>query len=633
MRSLKRRIFSLRLGCALLAAALLWGTVPPARAADPDVAWLTGKFDSPAYPGRELSYQFPYRDDYFAISAADYQHPLAQCTLGLAVSAFRAADLELDRKDEYIRDYLGQAGFGDMVSCQFDQEPSADTIATLMASKPLRDEEGEFLLVAVAVSGGGYEDEWLSNFSFGDDVVHQGFFSAAFTVFERVFDYVDEHAGGGRFKIWMGGYSRAAAVSNMAAALALTAEQVDREDLYVYTFATPNNIRLESGDFDLDGDYSSIYNVVGMFDPVPSIPFQEWGYSKLGTTFHLPAQETTPDYAARREPVAEIYRAITGTPYSNNPEANWFIQKLYQLIYDMARTAGSYQEALEGVIQEAWVNRSSAFQLLRSLCGALSRNGEADAMLLGEAPKADALLSVFLYDLAMEELGLRPSSWNDLNLMMQLFYEHCPEVYISWMMSQSDPAHLFVTDTAYRRIFLDSRVDYALLDEDRQPVDAVCAASLGRTVMITVPSSRTYTLALSAGKGGERVKVVEYAAGSLHYAYQLYELDSGGTYELTLPMEFWADWDDGGLIRVPDREQVAPSVQALERSQVHPSAVFEIEDSGFVASYALNIALGAVIVLLLAVVILLAVILRLVWRRRKQNVPAQKSENGGSSHE
>ena len=73
---------------------------------------------------------------------------------------------------------------------------------------------------------------------------------------------------------------------------------------------------------------------------------------------------------ARREPVAEIYRAVTGTPYTNNPEANWFLQKLYQLIYDMSRTAGSYQEALEGVIQEAWVNRSSAFQLLRALCGA-----------------------------------------------------------------------------------------------------------------------------------------------------------------------------------------------------------------------------------------------------------------------
>lgn len=622
-----------RLGAALLAAALLLGALPAAAAVEPETVWLTGRFDSPAYPDRELSRSFPYQDDYFTRPATDYHHPLAQCTLGLAVSAFRAADLELDRKDEYVRSYLLQAGFGDMVSQQFDQAPSADTIATLIASKSLRDEKGEFLLVAVAVSGGGYEDEWLSNFSFGDESVHDGFFSAAFTVFQRVFDYVDSHADGRRFKIWMGGYSRAAAVSNMAAALALTTEQVDKEDLYVYTFATPNNIRAESGDFELDGsyDYSGIYNIVGMFDPVPSIPFQEWGYGKLGTTLHLPAQETTPDYMARREPVAEVYREITGAEYTNNPEANWFIQKLYQLIYDMVRTAGRYQEELEGVIQEAWVNRSSALQLLRALCGVLSQGDEINDMLMGEAPSADTLLSVFLYDLAMEKLGLRPSSWNDLKLMMQLFYEHCPEVYVAWMLSQDDPSELFVADTDYRRVFLDSSMEYELRDEDGAALETVCVAELGRTTMITVPADRTYVLALWGGKEGQRIKVVEYSAHSLHYAYQLYTMDDGaGAYELTLPMEFWHTWEDGGLARVPDGAAVAPAVQALERSQVHPSAVFELEDSGFVASNALNILLGIVSFLLALVVALLATLIVLLLKRRNRSPEAeQKNKNGG----
>lgn len=626
-----------RLGAALLAGALLLGSFPPqGQAADRDTIWLTGKFDSPAYPGKELSCSFPYRDDYFTRSAADYQHQLAQCTLGLAVSAFRAADLELDRKDAYIRDYLGAAGFENMVGHQFDEEPSADTIATLMASKTLRDQEGEFLLVAVAVSGGGYEDEWLSNFSFGDASVHDGFFSAAFTVFERVFDYVDTYAGNGRFKIWMGGYSRAAAVSNMTAVLALTAEQVDKEDLYVYTFATPNNIRAESGAFELDGtyDYSGIYNVVGMFDPIPMIPFPEWGYDKLGTTFRLPAQETTPDYMTRREPVAAIYQEITGKAYVNNPEANWFIQKLYQLMYDMVRTAGSYQTELEGVLDKAWVNRASVLRLLRALCGELSQGNEINDMLLGEAPSADTLLSVFLYDLAVEKLGLRPSSWNDLNLMMQIFYEHCPEVYVAWMMSQDDPRDLFATETDYRRIFLDHSVEYELRDEDGQPVEAVCVAELGKTVMITVPASRTYILALSHKKGGKRIKVVEYSADSLHYAYQLYTMEDGpGAYELTLPMEFWYSWDDGGLVRVPGADRVAPALQALERSQVHPSAVFELEDSGFVASHALNMLLGAAAFLLLLVTALLILWIVKLLKRRKKKASAKIKEDGGVSHE
>lgn len=635
---MRRGTWLARAGALLLTAALLLGAVPAAHASEAETVWLTGRFDSPAYPGRELSFQFPYRDDYFTLPATNYHHPLAQCTLGMAVSAFRAADLDLDRKDAYIRDYLAQAGFGDIVSQQFDEEPRADTIATLLASKTLQDEEGEFLLVAAAVSGGGYEDEWLSNFSFGDDSVHQGFFEAAFTVFQRVFDYVDEHAGGRRVKLWMGGYSRAAAVSNMAAVLALSAEQIAPEDLYVYTFATPNNIRLDSVEtqLDLDCDYSSIYNVVGMFDPVPSIPFPEWGYHKLGTTFYLPAQETTPDYMTRRQPVAEVYQSITGAAYTNNPEANWFIQKLYQLIFDMARTAGSYQAELEEVIQKAWTNRSSSIQLLGSLCSALSQGGEIDAMLLDEAPSADTLLSVFLYDLAMEKLGFRPSSWNDLGLMMQLFYEHCPEVYVSWMMSQSDPADLFVVDTDYRRVFLDSQIGYALLDEDGQSVETVCAASLGRTTMLTVPADRTYILALSGGKAGQRIKVVEYSAGSLHYAYQLFTIESADcAYELTLPMEFWSTRDDGGLVRVPEGERVSPSVQALDRAQIHPSAVFEIEDSGFAASYALNIALGLAVFLLLVIVAVLVAVIVTLLRKSRKKVPAAagQNENGGDPHE
>lgn len=635
---MKRRSRLVRAGSALLAAGLLLGGLPGALANGGPTVWLTGKFDSPAYPGRELSCPFPYRDDYFTVPATDYQHPLAQCTLGLAVSAFRAADLELDRKDEYIREYLAAAGFGNMASHQFDEEPGADTIATLIASKPLRDQEGDFLLVAVAVSGGGYEDEWLSNFSFGDESVHNGFFSAAFTVFQRVFDYVDAYAGEGRFKIWMGGYSRAAAVSNMTAALALTAEQVDREDLYVYTFATPNNIRLESGDFPLEGvyDYSGIYNVVGMFDPVPLIPFPEWGYGKLGSTFYLPAQETTPDYMARREPVARIYEEITGTAYTNNPEANWFIQKLYQLMYDMVRTADSYETELQGVLDEAWVNRASVLKLLRALCGALSRGEGINDMLLGEAPSADTLLSVFLYDLAMEKLGLRPSSWNDLNLMMQIFYEHCPEVYVAWMMSQEDPGDLFVVHTGYRRIFLDKNVEYELRDEDGRPLETVCAAELGRTVMLTVPASRTYVVALSGGRDGSRIKVVEYSANSLHYAYQVYTMDRGaGDYELTLPMEFWHTWDEGGLVRVPGADRVIPQVQALKRFQVHPSAVFELEDSGFAASHALNIALGIVICLLTVVIALPALLILTRIKRRKKGgpTPAETKERGGAGHE
>ena len=255
-------------------------------------------------------------------------------------------------------------------------------------------------------------------------------------------------------------------------------------------------------------------------------------------------------------------------------------------------------------------------------------------MLMGEAPCADTLLSVVLYDLALEKLGLHPSSWNDLSLTVRIFYEHCPEVYVAWMMSQTDPDSLFAEDTGYRRIFLDKGIEYELRDQDGNAVEAACTASLGRTVMITIPANRNYIVRLSGGRESERIKVVEYSAGSLHYAYQLYTVEGGGAYKLTLPMEFWQTRDDGGLVRLPGEDRIAPTVQALERSQVHPSAVFELEDSGFMAAHALDILLGTAFFLLTAAALALAGIIaaRSRWKKRVAR-RSTEIKNGGAFYE
>ncbi len=559
---------------------------------------LTGRFDSAAY-SEELSYQFPYRDSYFSGSAAEYRHGLAQCTLGMAVSAFRSADQELDRKDQNIREYFTQAGFSQMESREFNERPTAKTIATLIASKTLKDRKGEYVLLAVAVSGGGYQDEWLSNFSFGDESVHEGFFSAGFTVFERVFDYVDQYAAGKRVKIWMGGYSRAAAVSNMAAVLMLTAEQIAPEDLFVYTFATPNNAQAEK--FGDEYDYSSVYNIVGMFDPIPSIPFSEWGYGKLGTTLRLPARETTPDYEARCEPVKKVYREITGGIYESSPECNWFIQKLYQLLYDMIGTAEHYQAEVEGVIDPAWEKNSSTYTLLREICRILSQDAEIDHMLLGEAPTADTLLSVFLYDLSMEKLGFEKNTLGRLPLTSQLFYEHCPEVYVSWVMSQDQPEKLFVSDTSYRRIFLPLDTEYLLTDGMEQPVASPCAAVLGNTRMLTIPAGEDYVLSLlPIGKESRFIKVMAYEAGSMRYVYQLYQVEGkeNGWFQLGLPKAQPYELD-GISLKAPGGDLVFPAERALDREEIPPSAVFELEGSGWLPSHFIRVTAAILLILIL----------------------------------
>ena len=221
-------------------------------------------------------------------------------------------------------------------------------------------------------------------------------------------------------------------------------------------------------------------------------------------------------------------------------------------------------------------------------------------------------------------MGFHSNKWNDLGLMMQLFYEHCPEVYIAWMMSQDDPSELFVFDLDYRRIFLDSKVSWALRDEDGKPVESARVDTLGRTAMITIPSDRTYVLTLSGGsRAVERIKAVEYSAGSLHYVYKLFEVDGkgGGEYTLTLPDQFWSQEDVGGMTDEAGNV-VVPVAQALNREDVHPSAVFELEDCGAWASHFIDGILMLIILFVLAAVILISFLIFSILRRQKKKKAA-----------
>ena len=68
------------------------------------------------------------------------------------------------------------------------------------------------LLIGVAVCGQGYGKEWGGNLEVGDEERHVGFNKGAQLVEEQIEKYIQEHALEGARKLWISGYSRAAAV-------------------------------------------------------------------------------------------------------------------------------------------------------------------------------------------------------------------------------------------------------------------------------------------------------------------------------------------------------------------------------------------------------------------------------------
>ena len=86
-------------------------------------------------------------------------------------------------------------------------------------TKGYLDYSDKYELIVIAVRGGGYEKEWAGNFAItGQDDHHDGFDIASSKVKTALFMYMNNQKIFGNVKIWITGYSRAAAVANLVAA-------------------------------------------------------------------------------------------------------------------------------------------------------------------------------------------------------------------------------------------------------------------------------------------------------------------------------------------------------------------------------------------------------------------------------
>ena len=86
------------------------------------------------------------------------------------------------------------------------------TVSTAMGFKKMEHEgEEPYTLIAVGVCGANYDNEWQSNMTPGTGEMHEGFRSAAELVIDRISGYIMTRGIRGRIKLWISGFSRAAA--------------------------------------------------------------------------------------------------------------------------------------------------------------------------------------------------------------------------------------------------------------------------------------------------------------------------------------------------------------------------------------------------------------------------------------
>ena len=246
--------------------------------------------------GQNWTYTYDYDESWFLTDSSVYQHDLVQMSIRLAMAAYGANDGVNTYTEKNIKALLEDLEFTNQEyhypKPKYDIVGSSDTIGYAIASKNIVAEDREpFTLIVVAVRGGYYGVEWGPNFRIGLGTEHEGFLDARDLVLQGLDQYIETYGDDllDNCKIWLTGYSRAAATANLVAKSLIDGYlddvTLDSNDLYTFCFECPQNSRSSSTS---SSRYKNIVNIVNPIDFVTKVAMSKWKYSRFGTTLYLP---------------------------------------------------------------------------------------------------------------------------------------------------------------------------------------------------------------------------------------------------------------------------------------------------------------------------------------------------------
>ena len=452
------------------------------------------------------SMRVPFNRSWFKNDARVYNHDLAKLSLGLATSAFRPSKKrmrETKAADYDLRSFLDQAGFSDLRSDDYNKDPSMYTVSTVMGHQTIGEGDDSFVLIAVGICGQGYLDEWESNLTVGTGKNPIGFASAAHLVYDRVFGYISENHLKGKMKIWVSGFSRAAAISNITASLLSDSDTFSQENVFAYTFATPMTVREKE-----PKSYENIFNICGKMDPVTNVPFADWGYSRYGITYYTPTMETDSDFWAKRKKADVIYKEITGINYWANPDMNSQLRVLMDCLLSICPDVETYTDSLQKYLIALWEKHDAVSVLSRLLEMA------NDPILINDENRMAANIMMnqitsLIMDYTSSENSFKRFNKN-ASVGSNVMQTHTPELYISWVFSVDDPAELYTDYYDYTLLYItgDAIVSVA---RDNEVLETIETGEIEITpyrylsirdfkISVFIPRDSEYTITIKSNK-------------------------------------------------------------------------------------------------------------------------------------
>ena len=253
-------------------------------------------------------YDMFYYNSYFSHPATEYDSHLATLSSHMTLFSMNldnpksSDDKEwYDKQSDTVKGFFETIGFENFeANSYYHERTSFDSIGVAIASKKV----GDYTVIAVVPRSGGYFLEWGNNVFLGDgsnsDYMHEGWYNAANNLLDFLDKYVTKNNITGNVKLWMAGYSRGGATTNIAAGLLdnkidkgqkifSTGAKLTHDNLYAYTFEAPQGANFNSEKVKSPNSiiYNNIWNIVNPNDLVTKVAMVEWGFTRFGTDKYI----------------------------------------------------------------------------------------------------------------------------------------------------------------------------------------------------------------------------------------------------------------------------------------------------------------------------------------------------------
>ena len=446
--------------CLLLLFTVIYNLTANAEAADKCFS-VTASY-SGAVEFQTITVDFC--DEWFLQPDDQYNHKLMQATFAMAVTAFRSQIYD-NAKDHDILDYFDKTGFTEPQSDDFNRETGINTIGTVIAHKKIGDET----VIAVAISGNNYKNEWLSNFTIDDKERPAGFNSAAHKVMSRLENYIRTHQLTGNLRLWVTGYSRSAAIANMFSADAVDLQRF--QEVYTYTFATPRTTRESNPE-----RYSNIFNLINPEDVVPMVPFAEWGFARYGIDMFLPSISTDSHYMEKYYDALENGRfGDEVDPPIFNPRIRRTLHTVFDYLAFFISNSELYADQVQNPLIDFYQNKDIGALLreigtridFKAIWESFTKNRTMFWFYVNEVYNfLDFNIQTLFTSYIAHKYAAEDEYWNkDLSLLENVAFSHLEKTYRAWLFSSDDPSQIFKYYPDYFHFTILGDVDVEIYDE------------------------------------------------------------------------------------------------------------------------------------------------------------------------